>query len=617
MLTNTKLKENKSRRALRTLCLLLALTLCGSATAEVASITADAAQYMDDQSDSLRVAQQRLIDLGLLRGHADGAYGPKTEAALRAYQSQSGLEETGHLDAATLGLLTYVSPETASAKDVQQRLIDLGYLDGFADGIIGPRSVDALKMFQRLNGLAANGKAGSDTLNLLFSDAATALPASLTSGSKGDEVTALQRRLVQYGFMEGTPDGSYGQTTTAAVRSFQQHLIEQGFSEGITANGTATPLTQYCLYSGQYSTYLRDVTPGVADSEALRIERRLLQLGYMDLPADDVLDDYALSALKLFQRQGQMQPDALADRETIDALFSASAPVADHCALHDIASGDNGKAVLAVEQALVCGGLMTKVPNGSYNSAVEAAIERLHTYLQSSGDPSAALFADAKALSPDAQQSLTDGLLAFRTADTEDESEMLRIQCRLYSLYYLPQSGVDGKFGRNSRNALKEFQSENGLEVTGKADEATQNLLFSAKAQAKHYPYRIEVSIDRQAVDIYEYNQIIGYQLVKTFTCSTGVHNSTPRGIFLEGKPVNRWHHFKKFNCWAQYSYSIVDDIMFHSVIYSSNNENTLRSGSLYALGNPASHGCVRLQVEDAKWLFENCKRGTAVIVIY
>ena len=115
---------------------------------------------------------------------------------------------------------------------------------------------------------------------------------------------------------------------------------------------------------------------------------------------------------------------------------------------------------------------------------------------------------------------------------------------------------------------------------------------------------------------IYERNMLGAYDLVQTFTCSTGLHDSTPHGVFLDGHPLNRWHYFKKFYCWAQYSFEIEGDILFHSVIYSSNNENSLRSGSLYALGNPASHGCVRLQVADAKWLFENCKRGETVIVI-
>ena len=106
------------------------------------------------------------------------------------------------------------------------------------------------------------------------------------------------------------------------------------------------------------------------------------------------------------------------------------------------------------------------------------------------------------------------------------------------------------------------------------------------------------------------------YDLVQSFTCSPGLHDSTPHGVFLDGHPLNRWHYFKKFYCWAQYSFEIEGDILFHSVIYSSNNENSLRSGSLYALGNPASHCCVRLSVSDAKWLFEHCKYRQNVIIV-
>ena len=170
-----------NRRALKIITLLLALLLCGHVFAE----EADAAPYLDGQYDALRQAQLRLIDKGFLKGKADGAYGPQTEAALREYQTQSGLEPTGHLDQATLDALTYVDPKTATARDVQQRLIDLGYLDGIADGVIGPRSTDAMKLFQRLNGLSVNGKADSATLELIFSENAIALPATLRSGSTG------------------------------------------------------------------------------------------------------------------------------------------------------------------------------------------------------------------------------------------------------------------------------------------------------------------------------------------------------------------------------------------------------------------------------------------------
>ena len=595
------------------ICLLLALVLAACALAEEAS---DAPTWLDGQREALRSAQLRLIDLGLLRGSADGAYGPKTEAALRAYQEQSGLEVTGHLDEATLEKLTHVSPEEATAKDVQQRLIDLGYLQGAADGIIGPKSTEALKLFQRFNGQRASGKADADTLQRLFSAEAISLPATLNPGEKGEAVERLQRRLRQFGFMEADPDGSYGQSTSAAVKRFQQHLIEQGYEEGVTPNGVASPITQFCLYDERYSTYLRDVEPGAADSEALRLEQRLVSLGYMDMPADDVLDDYAISALKLFQNQILTQPDGLADKETFDALFGGEAPSAEHCAPHDVVPGDTGLVVREAEELLVAGGLLTKLPGGVYNDALEGALEDLHKYLVARQDLHSSLFEDPKLLTADAQKALRDGLLGYRTDDTHDETEALRIQRRLYTLFYLPKSGMDGKFGRNSKNALKEFQAANNLFQTGVPDEATQRLLFSVSAVAKPFPYRVEVSLDRQVVDVYELNDQGTYEAVQSFTCSTGLNNTTPRGVFLDAHPVSRWHHFKKFNCWAQYSFVITDDIMFHSVLYSSNNENSLRSGSLYALGNPASHGCVRLTVADAKWLFEHCKRGKVVVII-
>ena len=610
-------------RALRALALgcALAVPLNGAALAEAideAVIEAPTEMaVLDGERESVRTAQRRLIALGLLSGSADGVCGPMTGEALRAYQAQQGLEASGHLDAATLDSLTHVDMDALTPKDVQQRLIDLGYLQGAADGVIGPRSIAALKQFQSLNGLTPNGKAGSDTLEALYAAEAVALPDTLSQGSKGEGVGRLQRKLAQFGFFEGATDESYGQSTANAVAAFQRHLIAQGRGEAISDDGKASPMTQYCLYADDYSTYLRDVTPGESDSEALRIERRLGQLGYTDLPADDVLDDDSVAALSLFKLEAGFDAPDVADRQTIDALFSASAPEAEFCVPHAIASGDSGQVVRDVEEALVRGGMMTKMPTGKYGDAVEKAIERLYGYLTSEDDPHAPLYANAKALNAEAVETLVDGLLSYRTETAESADEVRRVQSRLYTLLYLDKSGVDGHLGSDSRAALRSFQTANGLKTTGRADGDTMDMLFSTEARPNPFPYRVEVSIDEQLVRVFALNDRGQYDLVQTFTCSTGLHDSTPRGVFLDGHPVNRWHHFEKFNCWAQYSFEVTGDIMFHSVIYGSDNENSLRSGSLYALGNPASHGCIRLTVEDAKWLYEHCKRGTLAIVIY
>ena len=55
----------------------------------------------------------------------------------------------------------------------------------------------------------------------------TAVP-ELKSGSKGDEVTALQELLIQYGYLSGTASGKYDNATVKAVKDFQ---INNGMKE--------------------------------------------------------------------------------------------------------------------------------------------------------------------------------------------------------------------------------------------------------------------------------------------------------------------------------------------------------------------------------------------------
>ena len=570
---------------------------------------------LDDQPDQVRQAQQCLINLGQLSSRADGLYGPKTVAALRSFQGRNGLVETGHLDEDTFALLTRMTSPDATVQDIQQRLIDLGYMQGKADGYWGERTEGALDAFQQLNGLNEATGADAKTVERLFSDEALPLPAGLQPGDKGDDVAMLQQKLVQYGFLSGRADGAYGKNTASAVKALQQHLIDQGYS--VAANGTASPVTLFHLYQPDFTTYVSDVRAGDDGSEAQRVTKRLESLGYMDADDDGVFDDYAAEALRLFQRDARIAASGVADRATIDALFSESAPEAERCVMHDISSGDRGVVVRYAEQALLEAGMTTKLPNGRYDASVEEAVERLNAYLKDADGRSAPLFTNKRSLSVEAVNALLEGVIGAGSGDVSQKREAARVQRRLHSLYYLSKYDIDGRFGGNSVRAIREFQAANGLPETGEADSRTLDLLFSSDAKAKPYPYRVEVSIADQTVTIYCLNANGEYEQARQFICSTGLNNTTPRGIFLDGFPVNRWHYFQKFDCWAQYSFEVEGGIMFHSVIYSGNSESTLRKSSVWALGSPASHGCIRLQVKDAKWMFEHCKRGSLVIVIY
>ena len=199
-----------------------------------------------------------------------------------------------------------------------------------------------------------------------------------------------------------------------------------------------------------------------------------------------------------------------------------------------------------------------------------------------------------------------------------ERGDIRRLQTRLVGKNYLP-GGIDGQYGANTKAAVRYFQRENKLKETGVADEETQLRLFSEDCKAAQRPshrYRVEINVSRQKVYVYEWYYGAYSKLVKTMTCTTGaVDTPTPLGSYRMGGPCGRWYYFKKFDCWAQYASRIVGGILFHSVLYSEKDESTLRKGSVYALGSRASHGCIRLKVEDAKWIYNNCPAGTTVVV--
>jgi hypothetical protein len=129
------------------------------------------------------------------------------------------------------------------------------------------------------------------------------------------------------------------------------------------------------------------------------------------------------------------------------------------------------------------------------------------------------------------------------------------------------------------------------------------------------------VDVTNQVVSVYEKDKNGDYtKLIRQMICSTGKPSTpTPKGSFtLPGGPYDRgvWGYFSKFNVWARYFTRIKGGILFHSVIYAKNDVNTLKQSTVDALGTPVSAGCIRLQVEDAKWIYENAKPGTIVDVV-
>ena len=146
---------------------------------------------------------------------------------------------------------------------------------------------------------------------------------------------------------------------------------------------------------------------------------------------------------------------------------------------------------------------------------------------------------------------------------------------------------------------------------------AASGLVFGESAQAAT-AYYIEVDITNQIVTVYRSGDHTSSGIVRQMICSTGMSgHSTPTGTFTlpaksRSSERTEWYYFSSYDCWGKWATRIKGPYLFHSIPYSSKTSGPSKT-ALAKLGSPASHGCVRLRVEDSKWIALNCPAGTKV----
>ena len=150
------------------------------------------------------------------------------------------------------------------------------------------------------------------------------------------------------------------------------------------------------------------------------------------------------------------------------------------------------------------------------------------------------------------------------------------------------------------------------LEGAGITEEETESTQEEPQAVEDSFPYYLKINRQQNVVTVYEKDENGEYTVpVKAILCSTGLYNATPKGTFqLSSKYV--WRELNG-GVYGQYASRITGGVLFHSVPYAKKNKATLSASKYNKLGQQASMGCVRLTVEDAKWIYDNCPSGTNV----
>ena len=348
---------------------------------------------MGDSGSAVKDLQTKLKKLGYYSGTVDSTFGSGTYAAVRAFQKKYNLTADGVAGSETLKKLdsAYKNANSdkdddslrmgdsgSAVKDLQTKLKKLGYYSGTVDSTFGSGTYAAVKAFQKKYNLTADGVAGSETLKKLDSAYKNADSDkdddSLRKGATGSAVKDLQTKLKKLGFYNAYVDGSYGDTTVAAVKAFQKKY-------NLTADGVAGSETLKKLDSA-YKNADSDkdddsLRKGATGSAVKDLQTKLKKLGFYNASIDGDYGDTTVAAVKAFQKKYNLTADGVAGSETLKKLDSAYKNADSNTSTDDdsLRKGATGTAVKTLQTNLKKLGFYTAYVDGSFGSTTESAVK--------------------------------------------------------------------------------------------------------------------------------------------------------------------------------------------------------------------------------------------------
>ncbi len=190
--------------------------------------------------------------------------------------------------------------------------------------------------------------------------------------------------------------------------------------------------------------------------------------------------------------------------------------------------------------------------------------------------------------------------------------------------YYIKANGKRAK-GYKTIDGAGYFFNKNGYAITSqwkyvKINGKKYKLYFGKNGKRKldvtkqlkqNTYFRIEVNLSKNMVMIYAKDGNKGYTIpVKAMVCSAGMPgHRTITGNYSRLSRAGSWHVLR-YNSVGQYCTRISGPYLFHSVVYTRYGDKySLQKKEYNKLGKSASHGCIRLQVADAKWIYDRAYR--------
>ncbi len=212
----------------------------------------------------------------------------------------------------------------------------------------------------------------------------------------------------------------------------------------------------------------------------------------------------------------------------------------------------------------------------------------------------------------------TDPTLSFPRYRENPVSEVKQVQT---ALGLTP----DGIFGPEVSKAIKSFQADYGLPVTGIVDQNTADYL-GITLQTNFLCYEVNLN---EVVNTYEDSVYLIYvntylkeltvfrhrydgswkALLGPVSCAVGASGQTPVGVFEIYDNSSEYFEHGRY-LWCNPSF-FNGEYGIHSVSYDPETEEW----GTEALGESVSLGCVRVENSVANWIRLSCPIGTSVVI--
>src|SRR5690625_1916417 len=373
-------------------------------------------------------------------------YGSFTEKRVKQFQKYYGLKVTGEADQATLSKIASLLPNPLSKgkrhKDtipLKKDLNKLGYGGITVTNYFGSFTEKRVKQFQEYYSLKVTGEPDQATLSKI----ASLLPNPLSKGKRHKDTIPLKKDLNKLGYGGITVTNYYGSFTEKRVKQFQNYY-------GLKVTGEADQAT----LSKIASLLPNPLSKGKRHKDTIPLKKDLNKLGYGGITVTNYFGSFTEKRVKQFQKYYDLKVTGEADQATLSKIASLLP--------NPLSKGKRHKDTIAFKRNLNNIGFGGITVTNYYGSFTEKRVKQFqkHYGLKVTGKGDEATLSEVNKIVSSPMQ------FGKRHPETVD------LKKRLNSIGYggITVTNYCGKF---TEKRLKEFQADNGLPVSGIADEVT------------------------------------------------------------------------------------------------------------------------------------------------